>query len=82
MHLDVRLPIGVLFGLIGIVVAVYGAMMLDNPATRPTGVPIDVVWGIVMLAFGVAMLALAARASRRIREGGSESNQGSIHSTG
>ena len=65
MHLDVRIPIGVLFCLIGAVIAAYGVATLGDAAVRPTGVPIDFIWGGVMLAFGVAMLALAARAARR-----------------
>jgi hypothetical protein len=37
---------------------------LGRPGTAPTGVPIDLVWGLVLLSFGIAMLALARRARR------------------
>ena len=67
MHLDVRIPIGVLFCLIGAVIAAYGVATLGEPASRPAGVPIDFIWGGVMLVFGVAMLALATGAARRGR---------------
>ncbi|MFL5576928.1 MAG: hypothetical protein ACJ79S_13260, partial [Gemmatimonadaceae bacterium] len=67
MHLDVRTPIGALFCVIGAVIGAYGAATLGDPAVHPTGVAIDLVWGGVMLAFGVMMLALAGRAARRAR---------------
>lgn len=65
MLLDIRLPIGLLFLIIGVIVAIRG---LGPGASALTGVPIDLVWGCVMAAFGAAMLALAL-ASRRSREG-------------
>ena len=34
---------------------------LGQPAARPTGLPIDLIWGIVMLVFGLAMLLLVRR---------------------
>lgn len=65
MYLDVRVPIGVLFCLIGVVVVGYGAMTIGDPAARPTGIAINLVWGGVMFAFGAVMLVLAANASRK-----------------
>ena len=62
MTLDVRLPIGVFFALLGVLLIVYGAATLGEPATAPTGVPIDLVWGAVLLVFGAGLLALARRA--------------------
>ena len=55
MLLDIRLPIGLLFLAIGAIVAGRG---LGPGATAVTGVPIDLIWGCVMAAFGAAMLAL------------------------
>jgi len=63
VRLDVRLPIGVLFSMLGALVAAYGAATWGQPGTAPTGVPIDLVWGLVLLAFGALMLLLARRAS-------------------
>ncbi len=63
MRLDVRLPIGVLFSMLGALVAAYGAATRGQPGTAPTGVPIDLVWGLVLLAFGALMLLLARRAA-------------------
>jgi uncharacterized membrane protein HdeD (DUF308 family) len=62
--LDLRIPVGTLFVVIGVLLAAYGGARLGEPGTAPTGVPINLVWGLVLLAFGVAMLALARRARR------------------
>ena len=66
MLFDVRLPIGLLFLAIGLLVAGYGLM--GNQAlleSRSAGVNIDLVWGSVMAAFGALMLALAGLAHRK-----------------
>src|SRR2546428_1844020 len=69
VRLDVRLPIGALFSVLGVLLAAYGAATRGRPGTASTGVPIDLVWGLVLLAFGALMLVLARRGMRG-REGG------------
>ena len=64
MRLDLRTPLGALFGMVGVLLAGYGAATLGQPGTAPTGIPIDLVWGFVLLGFGLTMLALARRARR------------------
>lgn len=66
--LDLRLPIGALFTVLGVVVAGYGlATRGDVARYAPSGsVNINLWWGVVMLLFGVAML-LASRAGARAR---------------
>lgn len=61
MRLDLRVPVGAFFSLTGALLAIYGAVTLGTPGSSPTGVPIDLVWGIVLLVFGVAMLVEAKR---------------------
>jgi hypothetical protein len=56
MSFDIRLPIGLLFLAIGLLVAAYGA--IAHPAAA-AGVNIDLIWGAVMAAFGALMLGLA-----------------------
>lgn len=61
MRFDVRLPIGLVFTLIGALVAVRG--LIGGPAlslAQTAGLNIDLIWGSGMAVFGVAMLALAA----------------------
>ena len=61
LPLDVRLPIGLLFTALGALLTAYGAVTLGQPGTAPTGVPINLVWGGVLLGFGLWMLFLARR---------------------
>ena len=61
MLFDVRLPIGLLFLAIGLLVAGYGVL---GPVTLSAGVNIDLIWGGVMAVFGAIMLGLAALAKR------------------
>ena len=58
MNLDVRIPIGLMFSIVGLLLTVYGAVTLGEPGSQPTGLPIDIIWGIVLLVFGVGMLVL------------------------
>ena len=64
MSLDVRLPIGGFFTLLGLLLTGYGWATLGTPGTAPARVPIDLVWGIALFVFGVAMLWLARRARK------------------
>lgn len=71
MHLDIRLPIGILFTLVGLLMAGYG--VLSDPAIyqRSLGYNVNLVWGLVLLAFGAVMLVLARR-TPRVGSGGPE----------
>ena len=63
MHLDIRLPIGLMFSLLGTILAVYGLLTgSDKKALeRSLGININLWWGLFILAFGVVMLLLARR---------------------
>jgi formate hydrogenlyase subunit 3/multisubunit Na+/H+ antiporter MnhD subunit len=64
MGIDLRTPVGVLFSALGVLLAAYGAATRGQPGTEPTGLPVDLIWGLVLLGFGLVMLALARRARR------------------
>ncbi len=55
---DVRAPLGALFVLLGGIIAVAGVMTRN---AMPTGLPIALVWGSVMMVFGAAVSAIAWR---------------------
>jgi hypothetical protein len=58
MNFDLRLPIGLLFVVFGAILALDGLI-----AHRMVlGINVNLWWGAVMIVFGAAMLALAARA--------------------
>ncbi len=65
MRFDVRLPIGLLFLAIGVMVGLVG-LTGDRAVfeAHSPGVTIDLVWGGVMAGFGAVMLALVALARR------------------
>ncbi|MGD1102511.1 MAG: hypothetical protein ABSA59_10635 [Terriglobia bacterium] len=66
MGLDIRLPIGIIFSIYGVVLLIYGAVADASIfQEKSLGVNIDLWWGLAMLVFGAFMGALAFRASRR-----------------
>ncbi|HXC35999.1 MAG TPA: hypothetical protein VNV43_09010 [Candidatus Acidoferrales bacterium] len=56
--LDLRWPIGLMFSLIGALLVIYGAATNSDTAmyAHSLGKNINVIWGIVLLIFGVLML--------------------------
>ena len=68
MGLDIRLPIGMMFTLIGLLLAVSG--FLTNADTKmyqcSLGININLIWGLALFVFGGAMLffALLARKTK------------------
>ncbi len=60
-NMDIRLPMGLMFAIIGAIIAVYG-MMTGGDAmyqTHSLGININLWWGLVMAIFGAIMLILA-----------------------
>ena len=55
MGLDIRLPIGLMFSIIGALLTVYG--LIEPEQSRSLGTNVNLVWGGCILAFGIVMLA-------------------------
>ncbi len=64
MGLDIRMPIGLMFSLFGVILTAYG--FLSDPAiyARSLGVNINLSWGLALLVFGGCMLLLGLRGMR------------------
>jgi protein-S-isoprenylcysteine O-methyltransferase Ste14 len=60
-ELDVRVPMGVMFALLGAVLAVFGLVSDKAIYGASLGININLWWGLVILAFGLLMLLLAWR---------------------
>ena len=62
--LDIRLPIGGLFTILGLILVVYGLATGSNTALydRSLGININIWWGGAILLFGLMMVFLARRA--------------------
>jgi hypothetical protein len=66
MSLDIRTPIGLMFAIIGFILAAFGIGSIHSPIyARSLGYNVNLWWGCVLLLFGLMMLLLARRAKRR-----------------
>ena len=68
MGLDIRIPIGSLFVVLGALLAAYGLVSDPEIYRRSLGLDINLWWGVALLMFGLAMLALAWRSATRARK--------------
>jgi hypothetical protein len=62
LGLDIRTPIGLMFTLIGGLLAIYG--LVSDPAlyARSLGLNVNLYWGAFLALFGLVMLALGRSA--------------------
>jgi hypothetical protein len=65
MGLDIRLPIGGLFTVLGLLLAGYGLVTDKALYERSLGINVNLEWGLVMLVFGVIMVVLGSRDSAK-----------------
>ena len=65
MGIDIRVPIGLMFAILGVLLTGYGC--ISNPAIydRSLGINMNLIWGGVLLVFGAIMLVLGARSHRQ-----------------
>jgi hypothetical protein len=66
--MDIRAPIGGLFTVLGVMLAGYGLVAGSRTSSDVAPVTnVNLWWGIVMLLFGILMLALSRRSVPRAR---------------
>lgn len=65
--LDLRLPIGGLFVVLGVMLAGYGLATAGNTEmyVKSGGMNINLTWGVVMFATGLIFLFLARQGARK-----------------
>jgi hypothetical protein len=64
--MDLRLPIGILFTIYGVMLAGYGLFTQgDEIYKKSLGININLWWGLALLVFGGIMLAFALRAKNQ-----------------
>jgi hypothetical protein len=61
MGLDVRLPLGLLFVIIGALLAMFGALGDKSIYAISLGINVNLWWGLVMLLVGTTFLWLSRR---------------------
>jgi hypothetical protein len=64
MGLDIRLPIGFLFTIFGVLLIIFGTLSDKAIYERSLGINVNLDWGVVMLLFGAVMLFLGRRGTK------------------
>ena len=66
MQLDIRLPMGLMFAIIGVVLVGYGLVTWSDVTLyqRSLGYNVNFWWGLFLAAFGGLMLYLSRRAAK------------------
>ncbi len=67
MTIDIRIPLGLLFCVIGSLLIVYGTSSGGSARLFGT-LNLNAAWGAVLLLFGLWMLVLAYRYAARLRD--------------
>lgn len=65
MGLDIRLPIGIMFAILGGLLTAYGAVADRAIFAVSLGLNVDLVWGAVLLVFGLTFVFFGRRAMAR-----------------
>jgi multisubunit Na+/H+ antiporter MnhG subunit len=59
MSLDLRIPLGLMFLIVGLILSLYGLVTRGSDIyLRSAGMDINLIWGLVMLVFGLTMFLL------------------------
>lgn len=71
MNVDIRMPIGGLFSVIGCILVLFGLWTLGDEALyiQSRGININLWWGLVMLGFGLIMLYFGRRGRKKEASG-------------
>jgi hypothetical protein len=64
MPLDIRVPIGAMLGLMGLLLAGYGLFGDQTIYARSLGLNINLIWGGVLVVAGAILLFLGTRKGR------------------
>lgn len=60
---DIRIPIGLMFSIIGLIITILGLFTLSDSSMyqKSLGMNVNIIMGLIMLVFGIIMLFLAYR---------------------
>jgi putative Mn2+ efflux pump MntP len=76
MKMDLRLPIGLMFGAFGVMLTLFGLFSDRSIYQRSLGINVNLWWGLVLLVFGLVMLAFGIRGEREKRATAREESRG------
>ena len=65
---DIRIPIGLMFTIVGIIISVFGFFTKSNAEMyhKSLGINVNLVMGVLMLIFGLIMLYFASRKKKKV----------------
>jgi len=66
MNLDIRYPIGLLFLVVGAILAIYG--VVSDPGiyiAHSLGLNVNLWWGLIQIVFGAIMVGLAKSGAKK-----------------
>jgi hypothetical protein len=68
MNLDLRIPMGLMFTLVGVILSAFGLATKDRPGfyTQSLGIDVNLWWGLVLLVFGLSMFMLGRHGQKRL----------------
>jgi hypothetical protein len=68
MSLDLRIPMGLLFTMVGAILTAFGLATRDRVDlyARSLGIDANLWWGLVLLVFGITMLTMGRRGQARL----------------
>ena len=61
MGLDVRVPVGLMFGIMGMLLVGYGVLGDQTIYAKSLGININTIWGSVLVVFAAVLLILSWR---------------------
>lgn len=64
MQLDLRLPMGIMFSIFGLLLAGFGLASDRTIYERSLGINVNLWWGLALLVFGLVSLGLALGAAK------------------
>lgn len=66
MTLDLRIPMGLMFLIVGAILTIFGLVTYGDPMyARSVGVNLNLAWGLVMFVFGSTMFLLGRRSQKK-----------------
>jgi sulfite exporter TauE/SafE len=65
---DIRIPIGTMFTILGILITGFGIFTMSNTQMyeKSLGINVNIIMGILMLIFGLVMLFLSRKKNKSV----------------
>jgi hypothetical protein len=70
MSLDLRIPLGMMFSLLGMILSAFGLATNGNEKlyAPSLGIDVNLWWGLVLFAFGLTMFVFGKRGQKQLAE--------------